>query len=202
MFDQFSDLVVDASGWAFAVIIILAALDAVIPAVPSETALVTAGVIAASNDLSALPMAILGGAAGAFAGDNLAYVIGYRYGSRKARRFLRSEKSERRVAWAAQQLGRRGGQLITAGRFVPGGRTAVTLTAGLTRFPWTRFAIYDALAGLLWAAYSASLGYFGGHAFEHQPWKGLLLALGIAATATLGIWSGGRLLRKVKSTCV
>jgi membrane-associated protein len=35
-------------------------------------------------------------------------------------------------------------------------------------------------AALGWALYAALLGYFGGQAFEKAPWKGLLLALGIA----------------------
>ena len=194
MFDQLTQLVADSSGWASLVILVFAAVDALIPAIPSETVLVTAGVIAASRDLSLLPLAISLGAVGAFAGDNLAYLIGARYGTRVRDRFLQKEKSKRRLRWANNQLDRRGAALITAGRFIPGGRTAVTLTAGLTRFPWARFATYDAIASLLWASYAGTLGYFGGHAFE-QPWKGLLLALGIAFAATLGVEATRRLLK-------
>jgi hypothetical protein len=32
--------------------------------------------------------------------------------------------------------------------------------------------------------YAALLGYLGGHAFEEQPWKGLLLAFAIAFAVT------------------
>jgi hypothetical protein len=38
--------------------------------------------------------------------------------------------------------------------------------------------------GLIWAAYAAVLGYFGGKAFEHMPWAGLILALAIAFAVT------------------
>jgi membrane-associated protein len=69
-------------------------------------------------------------------------------------------------------------------RFIPGGRTAVTLSAGTLEYPWRKFIVFDAIAGLVWGAYAAALGYFGGHAFEQQPWKGLLLALGIAFAVT------------------
>jgi membrane-associated protein len=65
-------------------------------------------------------------------------------------------------------------------RFIPGGRTVVTLSAGTLGYPWRKFFLFDVVAGLAWASYAASLGYFGGHAFEKQPWKGLLLALAIA----------------------
>lgn len=66
------------------------------------------------------------------------------------------------------------------------GRKAVTLAAGLTHFPWRRFAVFDAVAAVIWASYAALLGYYGGRAFEEQPWKGLLLAVGIAFAVTLG----------------
>ena len=36
----------------------------------------------------------------------------------------------------------------------------------------------------IWAIYAALLGYVGGHTFEAQPWKGLLLAFAIAFTVT------------------
>ena len=185
MFDQFTRLVAEASAWAYVVVLLFAVVDAVLPVVPSETAVITAGVVAVSGDLS-LPVVIAAAAVGAFAGDNLAYGIGRRYGTRAKDRFFRGEKAKRRVKWASTQLEQRGGELIAVARFIPGGRTAVTLTAGLTRFPWRRFAVFDAIAALIWAGYAALLGYFGGQAFEHQPWKGLLVALGIAFAVTLG----------------
>jgi membrane-associated protein len=184
MFDQFTHLVADATGWAYAVVLLFAVIDAVLPVVPSETAVITAGVVATAGDLS-LPLVIAAAAAGAFAGDNLAYGIGRRYGIRVTHRFFRGRKAQHRIDWAKTQLDQRGGELIAVGRFIPGGRTAVTLTAGLTHFPWKRFALFDAIAAIIWAGYAALLGYFGGHAFERQPWKGLLLALGIAFALTL-----------------
>lgn len=185
MFDQFTHLVAQASGWAYAVVLLLAVVDALLPLVPSETAVITAGVVAGSGHLS-LPLVILVAAAGAFAGDNIAYVIGSRYGQRVTDRYFRSVKASRRLDAAKRQLERRGGELIAVGRFVPGGRTLVTLTAGLSGFPWPRFARFDAMAAALWATYGALLGYFGGQAFEDQPWKGLFLALAIAFAITIG----------------
>ena len=43
MFNQFTQLVSNASGWAYAVVFVLALLDAILPVVPSETAVITAG---------------------------------------------------------------------------------------------------------------------------------------------------------------
>ena len=183
MFTHFTDLVANASGWAYAILFVLALLDALVPVVPSETSVITAGVVAAAGDLS-LPLVVAFAAAGAIAGDNTAYFIGRRFGRRINKRFLSGEKGKKRIAWAHRQVEERGGELIVIARFIPGGRTAVTLSAGTLEYPWRRFIAFDSVAGVTWGLYAALLGYFGGHAFEEQPWKGLLLALGIAFAVT------------------
>lgn len=189
MFDQFTQLVADSSGWAYAIVFVFAYLDALVPIVPSETAVITAGVVAASGDLS-LALIILCAAVGAFLGDNTSYFIGRRFGERAKKRFFPGEKARRRLEWADEQLRERGGELIAVARFIPGGRIAVTLSAGLLAYPWRRFILFDAAAALGWALYSALLGYYGGEIFE--GFWGLVLALvtafGIAAAIELGRW--------------
>jgi membrane-associated protein len=179
MFDQFTDLVSNASGWAYLIVFLLAYLDALVPVVPSETSVITAGVVAAAGDLN-LMVIVAVAAGGAFLGDNTAYFVGRRFGTRINDRFFRSDKARKRVEWAHQQVSERGGELIVVARFIPGGRTVVTLSAGTLGYPWRRFVIFDAAAALIWALYASLLGYFGGQAFEEAPWKGLLLALAIA----------------------
>jgi membrane-associated protein len=194
LFQQFTHLVSNASGWAYAVVFLLAALDALLPVVPSETAVITAGVVAAGGDLQ-LVAVIAAAAAGAFLGDNTAYLIGNRFGRRVTERFFRGEKARKRIEWTEHQLETRGGEIIAVGRFIPGGRTAVTLSAGTLGYPWRRFALFDALAALGWALYASLLGFFGGRAFEDAPWKGLLIALG-TGFAIAGIVELVRWLRK------
>ena len=179
MFGHFTELVANASGWAYAILFILAFLDALIPVVPSETSVITAGVVASSGDLS-LMLVVVFAAAGAVAGDNAAYFVGQRFGPRINERFFSSEKAKKRVEWAHRQVEERGGELIVVARFIPGGRTVIMLSAGTLGYPWRKFIVFDVAAGLVWALYASSLGYFGGHAFEDAPWKGLLLAFAIA----------------------
>jgi membrane-associated protein len=176
VFHHFTQLVEDASGWAYAIVLVLAFLDVLIPLVPSETSVITAGVVASTGALS-LPLVVAAAALGAFAGDNTAYFIGRRWGHRVNERFFTSGKARERIHWAEHQLDERGGELIIIGRFIPGGRTAVTLTAGTLEYPWRRFAAFDAVAATGWALYAGLLGYVGGHAFEQAPWKGLIVAL-------------------------
>ena len=194
MFNQFTQLVSSASGWAYGIVFLLALLDAFFPVVPSETAVITAGVVASAGDLS-VTLVIVAAALGAFAGDNTSYFIGRRFGDSIVARFLKGERARRRIDWATEKLRERGAQLILVGRFIPGGRTAVTLGAGLLHFDWTRFLAADAVAALLWAVYSSLLGFFGGRAFEHAPWKGLLIALAFGL-AVGGVVEGGRWARR------
>jgi membrane protein DedA with SNARE-associated domain len=199
VFGHFTQLVAEASGWAYAIVFLLAFLDVFLPIVPAETAVITAGVVAGAGDLS-LPIVIVVAAAGAFLGDNMSYLIGRRYGHRATDRFFSTGKGAERLDWAENQLEERGGELIIVGRFIPGGRTVVTLSAGTLRYPWRRFALFDAIAAIGWALYASLLGYLGGQVFEQQAWKGLLLALGIAFAVTGSIELVRWLRRRRKQT--
>lgn len=194
MFDTFTRLVTDASGWAYGIILLFALLDSVLPVVPSEATVITAGVVCSTGHLE-LPLVLITAATGAWLGDNLAYILGRRYGERVKARFFTGEKAAKRVAWAERQLQERGSELIVIGRFIPAGRTVVTLSAGTLEFPWRRFAVFDIVASVIWALYAGLLGYFGGKAFEDAPWKGLLLAFGLALAVT-GLIELVRWLRK------
>jgi membrane protein DedA with SNARE-associated domain len=180
-FDQIADWV-SGEWWAYPVIFIVAVVDAFFPVVPSETVVIVGGNLASSGDLS-LPVVILAGAAGAIVGDNISFGIGTLVGEKTVKRWFGSGKWAKRLAWAEKTLDERGAYIILVARFIPGGRTAVTFSAGyIPTFPWRRFIVYDTVAGFAWATYAALLGYFGGKTFEERPWVGLLIALGIALT--------------------
>jgi predicted GNAT family acetyltransferase len=64
---------------------------------------------------------------------------------------------------------------------VPGGRTATTLTAGVVRMRWLRFAAFAGVAAIVWASYAGLAGYVGGRAFEERPLVALAVGFGVAA---------------------
>jgi membrane-associated protein len=180
-FERFTEWV-SGEWWSYLVILAVAAIDAFFPLVPSETLVVIGGNLASSGDL-VLWLVILSGAAGAVLGDNISYGIGSWVGERTVKRWFRSEKAHRRLEWAERTLDERGAYIIIIARFIPGGRTAVTFSAGyIPTFAWRRFIVYDIAAGVLWATYATLLGYFGGKTFEDHPLWGVVLALGIALT--------------------
>lgn len=184
MFQSLTDYV-SGSPWTYGVIFGLAALDVVFPLVPSETSVILAGVLASTGDLILFAV-ILVAAAGAILGDNIAYWLGRTVGPWVVRRFFVGER-KRRIDWAEKQVQERGGYLILVGRFIPGGRTAVTLACGLLEMRWHRFIRFDIAAGLMWGSYAALLGYFGGKAFEQNPLRGFAVAFAVALAITGGI---------------
>lgn len=182
MFESLTDYVSRSPEVAYPFIFVIAALDVVFPVVPSETSVILAGVFAATGDLVLVAVIALA-AGGAVLGDNVSYWIGRTAGPWVVRRFFAGER-KKRIDWAEEQVQERGPYLIVVGRFIPGGRTAITLACGLLEMRWRRFIAFDVLAGLAWASYAALLGFFGGRAFEESPLKGFLIAFAIALFVT------------------
>ena len=164
---------------SYLIAFLLPCLDAVLPVVPSETVLIAFGVATAGSSDPRIFLLLLCAAAGAFAGDNLSYLIGWRFGPWATRRFFApGSKGAARRDWAERSLRRFGMGLIIVCRFIPGGRTAVTLCCGLIRYSWRRFCAATAIASVLWASYAFLAGRLGGKAFEDKPLVGFAVAFG------------------------
>jgi membrane protein DedA with SNARE-associated domain len=178
LLDSVLDTIGD-SNWTLFIVFGLAAVDAFFPLVPSETALITAGVAAGTGGDVNIAAIIACAAVGAMIGDHVSYGLGRTVGERVALKLFSGER-RRHLDWAETSLNERGGYLIVIGRFIPGGRTAITFACGTLEMPWHRFVRWDVLAGIVWATYGGLLGYVGGSTFEEDTWKGLVLAFVIA----------------------
>jgi membrane-associated protein len=185
MFQSFVDAV-SGSAWTYGIIFGVAALDAFFPVVPSEATVITAAVLASQGEGLRLELIIPVAAAGAICGDNVSYWVGRLAGERIADKVF-SGKRRRLLDRAHRLLEERGGYLIVVGRFIPGGRTAITFAAGSLDWAWLRFIKFDILAGIVWATYASLLGFIGGKSFEKSTWKALLVAFAGAALITGGI---------------
>jgi len=180
-----SDWLADfSSNWYFlAIIFAVAYLDSVVPIVPSETMVIIGGVAAGRGD-QLLIAVIAAGAVGAFLGDTTAYLIGNRMTGFIERRADDRPKLRHRLDWASEQIHIRGGLLLITARFIPGGRTALTITSGITNQPRGWFMGWVAVAVVIWASYAALLGYVGGQAFQDNHTLAFLLAFGAALGMT------------------
>ena len=170
---------------SYVIAVLLPAFDALIPLLPSETAVIALGVATAGSADPRAALLVALAAFGAFLGDNAAYLLGRRFGPAAARRVFAGERGMSRRDWAERSLHRFGARIIIGCRFIPGGRTAITLTCGLVGYPRRRFVAATAGAAVIWASYAFLIGRLGGKAFEDRPWAGLLLALGLTVVISV-----------------
>ena len=182
-----------ASPWVYLLIAVLALADALVPLAPSETVVITAGVFAAAGTPD-VALVVTSAAAGALAGDHLSYLIG-RLTSRWTTTQSPATRRGRAVHRARALLAERGGMALVVARYVPGGRTAVTLSMGALRHRYRDFLRWDAVAALSWAAWCTAVGLVGGAAFADRPLLAVGLGMGIAL-GVAGIAEGVRYVRR------
>ncbi|MEU1780833.1 MULTISPECIES: DedA family protein [Streptomyces] len=162
--------------WIYVIVGLSVLLDVFLPVLPSGVLVITAATAAAGSAAGAVGDAaahghasisdmfplVLCAATASVMGDMVAYRLAWRGGDRFDRAIARS----RRLTAAQDRLGaallRGGGPLVVLARFAPAGRSVVSLGAGVMHRRVAEFLPWSALAGLTWAAYSVSLGYFGG----------------------------------------
>lgn len=182
MFDWLKDY--SGSPWFYVVILTIAFLDSILPIVPSETMVIIGGVSAGLHDLH-WSLVIVFAAVGAFSGDNFSYHIGVFFSERLQRRYDKNDKGRQRLRWAQHQIETRGGELLVTARFIPGGRTIVTLTCGITGQSTKWFMKWSAVAASIWAIYATMLGFIGGRTFQDNHTKAFIVAFVMAIGATI-----------------
>jgi len=89
---------------------------------------------------------VMAAALGSWCGDVLAYHVGRLLSRRTSTWATGSEKRRKALDWVEERQEDWGPALIMSGRFVPGGVTAVGLSAGVIQFPVRKFLAFAALA--------------------------------------------------------
>jgi membrane protein DedA with SNARE-associated domain len=186
------------SYWFYVIIFVIAVLDSVIPIVPSETLVIIGGVSAGSGSLS-LGIVLLCAATGAFIGDHVSYEIGKKASAFVTRRYERTEKDAKRLNAVIHHINERGGLLLVTARFIPGGRTILTLTCGITHQRQRWFSGWIAVATIIWATYASLLGFIGGKTFADNHTLAFTFAFGCAIGVTGVIELARFILKKRKS---
>ena len=173
-----------SSPWFYLIIFVIAVFDSVLPIVPSETLVIIGGVSAGSGSLS-IALVILCAGSGAFVGDNLSYFIGREASDWVIKRRTRTERGAKQMANIVDQIHERGGMLLITARFIPGGRTVLTLSCGVTRQPREWFIGWVVAAASVWSLYASLLGYIGGKSFADNHTKAFLIAFAGAFGVTI-----------------
>ncbi|RSS42231.1 DedA family protein [Streptomyces sp. WAC07061] len=174
---------------------VLVALGALVPVIPTGALVSSAAVVAfhqRSLPLGVLPV-IAVAALAAFCGDIALYWLGSRgVRSRGGSRWLESLRGRaepERLERARRKLDEHGVLVLVLSRLVPAGRIPVMLACLLGGLPLRRFARGDAPACVAWAATYGLIGILGGSLFS-EPWKGVVLAVGLTLliSAAPGVW--------------
>ena len=186
VFNTFFDWLKETSSspWFYVVIFTIAVLDSVLPIVPSETLVIIGGVTAGTGDLS-IALVILCGCAGAFVGDNMSYFLGREASDWVVKRRTRTEKGAKQLEKIVEQIRDRGGLLLITARFIPGGRTLLTLSCGVTKQPRKWFIGWAIVAASIWSTYASLLGFIGGKSFADNHTNAFLIAFASAFSVTI-----------------
>jgi membrane-associated protein len=176
--------------WTYAILVGIVFCETglvVLPFLPGDSLLFTAGAIAALGSLDPWLLNLLLFVA-VICGDNLNYWIGRFIGPRAFTghyRFLRREYLERTHAF----FERHGGRTVVLARFVPIVRTFTPFVAGVGAMSYPRFLAYSLgggafwVTGFLWAGY-----YFGNLPTVRKNFS--LVVLGIIGISVLPILIG------------
>jgi membrane protein DedA with SNARE-associated domain len=161
--------------------------DAVVPIFPSESLLTTASNLAAQSGSSIeLWRVILAGALGAIVGDSLLYWLSRTLLRRSMAARVAKAQENPKAERALRVLGGTAPLLITFGRFVPGLRFIVGATMGLSRYPYPRFLLWDAIGGTLWAVYTCVFSYAVASVIDDKPVVSIAVSV-VVTTALLGL---------------
>jgi len=188
-----SILALAASPFVYLALYLFATIDGFFPPIPSESVVIALAALAMSSGQPNIALILVVAAAGAFTGDQIAYVIGRRLEVRRLR-ILRGPRGQRTLDWAERALARRGPSFILAARYIPVGRVAVNMTAGAVGYSRRRFVGLTAIAAVSWSIYSAAIGIGAGAWLKGHPL--IAIAVGVAGGILVGLvvdWALGRL---------
>ena len=163
--------------------------------IPEDLTLVTGGVISGMGYTNPHMMFAVG-MLGVLVGDGVMFAAGRIWGQ-KILRFkpIARIMTPKRYAQVQEKFDKYGNWVLFVARFLPGLRTAVFVTAGISRkVSYLRFIIMDGLAALISVPIWIYLGDYGAHNIDwlmaqmHSLQSGIFVILGIGAAVVAWIW--------------
>ncbi|MCX2749043.1 VTT domain-containing protein [Arthrobacter sp. MI7-26] len=131
------------------------------PFLPGDSLLFTTGLLHQQLQLE-LPVLIAVVSAAAIAGDQIGYMLGRKFG----RRWFKDDARVLKTAHldkAEEFFKRRGGPAIVLARFVPIVRTFAPLSAGIARYNYKSFTLWNIAGAVIWGTSVTLLGSWLGH---------------------------------------
>lgn len=147
--------------------------------------LVLLGAIYASDGTMFLPLVILFGWLGMFLGNSTDFWLGRLGVLRLIEKIRLKDKVAPHMETARKFLEKRGGLAIFLSHFIGHIRSFVAITAGASRFPYTRFARYELAAALVWNIIYCLGGFFFAETIKKI--EGLFSGVGIALVVVVAL---------------
>lgn len=163
--------------------------------IPEDLTLVTGGVISGMGYTNPHIMFAVG-MLGVLVGDGIMFAAGRIWGQ-KILKFkpIARIMTPKRYAQVQEKFDKYGNWVLFVARFLPGLRTAVFVTASISRkVSYLRFLIMDGLAALISVPVWIYLGEYGAHNIDwlmakmHSLQSGIFIALGVLAAALAWFW--------------
>lgn len=169
------------SAWLFPMLVVMIAVDAPFPVLPSETLLMTAAAVAfADDDLAVVVALFVVAVVGSVAGDLVTFGLG-----RSSHRIVAVKADGGYTGWVRRHLLRRPGVVLVGARFVPGGRLVSTAAAGRFGLTLRRFVPWSVVSSAAWAGYMLGVGRV------LEPMTGGNPLLCVVGATVLAVLTGG-----------
>ncbi|HEX2074870.1 MAG TPA: VTT domain-containing protein [Geodermatophilus sp.] len=165
-------------------------------AVPGEVAVLVGGVLADQGRVP-LPAVMAAAVVGAVVGDNVGYALGARLGP--ALRSRASDRGRRRLDRGSAFLRRWGGPAILLGRWTAFLRAVIPSAAGISGFPYARFAVLNVVGGTIWGIAVPAIGFLAGVAYR-QAERSLALGGAVGLLVLIGALLLARLRGRTRKT--
>lgn len=183
----------EAANWGYWGVFLLMVLENVIPPVPSEAIMSMGGIAVAKGQMN-FAVLVAVGTAGTVLGNLFWWEIGRRLGYKRLRplvdrwgRWLTMDWHE--VERLKSYFDRWGGPTVLIFRFMPIGRTLISIPAGLMHMPFWRFVGYTAAGSIVWNVILVSVGYGLGKGVEDiDHWVAPVVTAIVVSIVILYLW--------------
>jgi membrane protein DedA with SNARE-associated domain len=166
------------SSWLLPLLVVMIAVDAPFPVLPSETILMSAATTAfGGGDVGMILGLFLAALAGSVLGDAVVFWLG-----RCSHKLLsRTVDAGCDVSgWVRRHMLHRPGIVLVGARFVPGGRLVSTAAAGRFGLPVRRFLPWSIASSAAWSAYMLLIGLALGPVTRGDPLLSLFAGVAMA----------------------
>jgi len=174
-------------------IMLLMALENIIPPIPSELIMGLGGIAVARGDMHFWPL-LFWGTLGAALGNYVLFLVADRLGYERLRPFIERWGRWLTLEWhdvevAGRFLRRRGHWVVFVMRFMPMFRTVISIPAGLAHMGHLRFLAFTAMGAAIWNVLLILGGKWLGQTLaQAEQWLGWATVVVGAATVVFYVW--------------